>query len=447
MEIENKYISKSYNGKSQKIHHAEAVSGLKPELIFTLADFDTLEQEWEELVNKAGGHVFQSFYWLNPWWKTYGTTNSLRIVTFRHNRKLVGIAPLYLDTLNIAGWPALRTLRFIGSNPPETKMKGAFIDYSVSDFLDCIVHPDYEDQVAQLLLPVLKGKIKFDKIQLQETIPNSFIQRKLITKLGNDRHRYRIEEKQKSPVLFIDTEDRELKLQEYINQRKSRRKLNRKMEAGKHFQVRCLQSMEEVEYYFPICVELYQNRWNEMGYPGTFYEPEHYGFMEAVIREKLKLGELWFIVAETDEGEVIAFDINMLQNRGVYVYVGSFDPSSKYRRFSPGNAVQLHGIKLAYRNEIRELHLLRGEESYKYNLTDEKLINSDVFIYGKHANRFSVKSRMKLAEQWLNIRNKFYRELTVIAIHRNEYGLAGFPRAYLKSFRDRIYEKFNREST
>ena len=184
-----------------------------------------------------------------------------------------------------------------------------------------------------------------------------------------------------------------------------------------------------------------------MGYPGTFYEPEHYGFMEKVIREKLKRGALWFIVAETDEGEVIAFDINMLQNRGVYVYVGSFDPSSKYRRFSPGNAVQLHGIKMAYRNDIRELHLLRGEESYKFNLTDETLINSDVLVYEKHAMRFSAKSRIKLAEQWLNIRNKFYRELTVMAIHRREYGFAGFPRAYLKSFRDRFFEKFKREST
>ncbi len=447
MEIEKKHISKSYNGNKQSMQYAGAASGLKSELTDTIAGFDTLEHEWEELVEKAGGHVFQSFYWLNPWWKTYGTAHGLRIITFRHNRTLVGIAPLYLDTLNFAGWPALRTLRFIGSNPPESKMKGAFIDYSVSDFLDFIVHPEYEDQVAQHLLPVLRGKIQFDKIQLQETIPNSFTQRKLVKKLTRDHHLCRIEEKQKSPVLFIDTEDRELKLQEYINQRKSRRKLNRKMEAGKNFQVRCLESMEEVEYYFPICVQLYQSRWNEMGYPGTFYEPEHYGFMEKVIREKLKRGALWFIVAETDEGEVIAFDINMLQNRGVYVYVGSFDPSSKYRRFSPGNAVQLHGIKMAYRNDIRELHLLRGEESYKFNLTDETLINSDVLVYEKHAMRFSAKSRIKLAEQWLNIRNKFYRELTVMAIHRREYGFAGFPRAYLKSFRDRFFEKFKREST
>ena len=422
--------------------------GLEVDVVTSEQAFNSLEYEWEILVDKSGGTVFQSFYWLFPWWKSYGAGAQLFILTVRKNDRLIGVAPFYLDILKIAGLPVTRYLRFIGSNVPSGYMKGTFIDYSVSDFLDVIVDQDHEHTVADCLLEELTNRSgEYHKIILQETRSDSWVQRVLLPEMRSREWSYRYLGSDVCPVLYLNCDDRDKLLQEFISKRKSRRKLNRMMESEKNFKVRILQSESEIEHYFPQFVALYQSRWNEMGYPGTFNDPRHHNFMLEVIRHKFKRHQLWFVVVETIEGEIIAFDINLLQGNAVYVYLGSFDHSSRYSKFSPGNAAQLFGIKHAVQSGIDELHLLRGDEKYKYDLTTDEIINSGIIIENPRKSTTSKNAVVRVSESWQYLRNLVHKELIVVNITRRHFGLIGLPGAYIKNLSSRIREKIKSRNT
>lgn len=422
--------------------HSAAAPYLHTQIITTREKFDELEDEWEALVEKAGGSVFQSFYWLNAWWKHYGSDRELHIILFKDNDKLVGIAPFYYDVSGIFGVEIARFLRFIGSTVPEGNTQGAFINYSVSDYLDVIVDPEYEQHVVDCLLAELEQiENNYSKVILQETTPASWIRRNLLTSLENTHWRYTLHECNKCPVLYIDEENREENLQAFINSSKSRRKLHRMMKAESNFKVRILDNQAEIDNLFPRFVELYQSRWNAMGYPGTFNDPRHFDFMQEVIRKMYLNERLWIVVVENIAGDVIAFDINLLQGNRVYIYLGSFDHTSKYSKFSPGNACQLYGIIQAYESGIRELHFLRGDEEYKYHLANGEIDNLQVAIDSPRHISPPTKMILRCNESWQNLKHLIQRELIVMSSNRKQFGNRSFAHIYLKNLSYRLRQK------
>jgi CelD/BcsL family acetyltransferase involved in cellulose biosynthesis len=61
-------------------------------------DFDRLRDEWTELEERAAeDNVFLTWIWQHAWWTELGGDHPLRLLAFRLDGRLVGIAPTYLD--------------------------------------------------------------------------------------------------------------------------------------------------------------------------------------------------------------------------------------------------------------------------------------------------------------------------------------------------------------
>ena len=59
--------------------------------------FDGLRAEWDDLVARcAAATPFQTYAWLESWWRTYGEPGRLRLVLVRHGGRLVAAAPFVL---------------------------------------------------------------------------------------------------------------------------------------------------------------------------------------------------------------------------------------------------------------------------------------------------------------------------------------------------------------
>src|SRR3954453_489606 len=73
--------------------------------------FEALRPEWDALLARADGSLFQSWEWQWCWWRHFGQ-GRLCLLTARRGGELLGIAPLMLG--RYFGLP-LRRLQFIGT--------------------------------------------------------------------------------------------------------------------------------------------------------------------------------------------------------------------------------------------------------------------------------------------------------------------------------------------
>jgi CelD/BcsL family acetyltransferase involved in cellulose biosynthesis len=70
------------------------------------AAFLDLEAEWNETVDRAGvTHPFLRHEWLRTWWECFGAGRRLHIVLVRRGGRLVAMAPLMRETVQMYGLP------------------------------------------------------------------------------------------------------------------------------------------------------------------------------------------------------------------------------------------------------------------------------------------------------------------------------------------------------
>jgi CelD/BcsL family acetyltransferase involved in cellulose biosynthesis len=119
-----------------------------------LSQFEKIAaQAWNNLLSQNAVNVpFLSYEYQRSWWEHKGggewPQTDLRIITATHEEKLIGIAPLFIGTID-----GKAEIHFIGS-------------IEISDYLDFIVLP----QFTQEFISQVFGLIKEDKVQFPGTI-------------------------------------------------------------------------------------------------------------------------------------------------------------------------------------------------------------------------------------------------------------------------------------
>jgi CelD/BcsL family acetyltransferase involved in cellulose biosynthesis len=75
------------------------------ELTVTVLDsFDAgsvAREEWDNLVQDLGGNIYVTYDWCRIWWRHYGENRRLRIYVLRRGRRLVGVAPMFIERVRL----------------------------------------------------------------------------------------------------------------------------------------------------------------------------------------------------------------------------------------------------------------------------------------------------------------------------------------------------------
>jgi CelD/BcsL family acetyltransferase involved in cellulose biosynthesis len=80
--------------------------------------FEALEsfrKEWDGFVESVNGDIYLTFDWCRVWWKYYGAGRDLRIYLFRVGSELVGIIPLFIESMGFSPF-RLRLAKIVGSD-------------------------------------------------------------------------------------------------------------------------------------------------------------------------------------------------------------------------------------------------------------------------------------------------------------------------------------------
>lgn len=399
---------------------------------------EALSGLWKDLSDRVHGHIYMSNEWADCWWRYFGKNKqrSLFLITVWELDDLVALAPMYMGISKVGPYIVERRLQIIGSGGSPNEQFGYMDDYGISDFLDFLVDQRYAEEVAEIFLEIFRSdEYKIDRVTFHQAGDNSFIMNYLYPRMKSSGLEYYLAHTDTCPYIELKNQD---SIKSYIkrvksNARRRFRQTRRAIGTDEGFSIESIVLSKEISPAVERLIELHQNRWNELGFPGVFHDKRFTGFFKEIVRTSYANKWLWFKQAR-DESGVCALRMILKYNGRYYDYISGFDndcPSSKYR---PGIGLLLDLVEETIDENIERIELLRGEEGYKYDFTSNNFKNWRLSF----SPRDQKKPLSVFAEVPLKVVALLYklttRELRLLKVHRQKNGTLKMFGGYL-SFR------------
>lgn len=381
-------------------------------------EFSALADDWNKIAEQAGATIFQTFEWNYTWWQHFGEGNRLYLMTFYQSNRLVGVAPMFLDSVSVLGFDGFTALRFIGSNVSQPAGKPLIGLISYSDYLDFIIRPGYEDALFALFVNHLATQVLPAHEVILDVLPEtSLVWSKLMPLLNKES--WKVQTFDCVPSQLISLKDGwESYLSSLSKNRRYQTRLSLKRSRKKDYKVFDVcksQTKQELLDDFDRLAEMHQQKWNLLGSLGSFYEQRNYNFHRDVMLALYCAGwvELLKAIPVDDKSTSVAMDLLYRFNNRLFAVHGVADPESEYYKDGPGMVLLAHTLKQAANDEIEIFDFLRGDEEYKSGYSNVRLSSRAVTIAGlqpwwRKAIAGILKSSMvmqkKIYREWLTVR-------------------------------------------
>ncbi|MFN1835768.1 GNAT family N-acetyltransferase [Balneola sp. MJW-20] len=399
--------------------------------------FAGMAEEWETLHSLAGTPVFLSFDWMQCWWKHFGRHENrrLHILLVKEDEELVAIIPLYEGRSVIFGKTIQRRLNLMGDGTAVNESLGHRDTYGRSDFLDFIVKPGFEDQVCSTLIDYFSQAeyTNFDHFRATHINDRSFIMNHLIPAMKKAEKKFMVEEIDICPSIAMTDDFEETFL--YDVSSNTRRRLRQSLKAigaEEGYEVHEINDEKELLREYEKMRDLHQERWNSLGYPGSFLDQRFDHFLKEYVFESFRKGNLSFRYA-TDSGGYCASRMAMIDNDRYYDYMSGFDvhsPSAKYR---PGIGLLTLMIKEGHEEGFKSVELLRGDEGYKFDFTSEVFKNWQLIIPMNNSSKWSQNLFNKGLESISLLFGLIKKEITLLKVQKINHGLLPMIPNYLRT--------------
>ena len=343
----------------------------KLQLIREWSEFDELKSEWNDLLDRSDANcIFLTWEWIYSWRLINPDTKRPYIVTVRDlNNTLIGIAPLYLTSLNFMKTVHYRTLQVLadsetGAEYPNficSKEHAEDVNSHIFEFLqqqkadwDCIWLPN---------MSAWKGFESFHSALVSRDGLN-FNQRKnefSSIQLPKDFNQY-----QKSLSKSLRTD---------IGQ------VERRISRTSKLQIAECGSLEQIDAYLDTLLELHHKRWKQNDQCGAFNRrPKMTEFYQAFTPLALKQGWLKFYSLNVD-GQAKAIQIGYEYQKTFYALQEGFDPH--YLK-GVGNLLRSKSIQKCIENGMSEYDFLGDISNHKRRWKAEARNGFDIFIWNNN---------------------------------------------------------------
>ena len=406
--------------------------------------FSILEKEWIKLSHLSNQMLCMSPGWAAAWWKHFGRheKRSLFIITVYDNYRLVAIFPLFKGVTTFGGFTVQKRMQIIGSGGNPNEQLGFTDDYGISDFLDLIVDPEYRKPVANLFLKLLDNPDFADhQITFHQVRDDSYIMENIYPLLENSERRVQTE--CTDDCYYVEL-DRLGDFQDFIKKSKSnaRRRFRQTLRArgdGNEYIIEEPASLAEVEKMIDKLMQLHQNKWNYLGYPGAFQDVRFREFFKEISFEAFRDNRLWLKQA-VDEDGVCAVRMLLMYNNRYYDYMSGYDDDSPSAKHRPGIGLLLDLIENSFELPIERIELLRGDEEYKHDFTHLVLKNWKVTIPESKHRKTVWRVAAAMIYPFSIIVKYYNREKSLLRVQHQKAGSLKMIPGYLK-FRTEIILK------
>ncbi len=359
-------------------------------------ELDTMQQEWDAFVDSCDGDIYMTFDWLRIWWRYYGKNRMLRIFIFRSGAGLIGIIPLFFETLGIGPF-RIKTAKIVGAD---------FMSASLS----LPIHDLYLEAIADRLIHELTRIYPFDVLCLGAFSGLSRKVEPLFYTLKKYLDHFSIEKRETDVQSYIQVYSSFEEYTARLNKRE--REKTRRVQKELQKQELSLHSRfaSDVEFstFFESFVEIHQKKWQKEGNAGYFIAwPLSYEFNKEVALRQLKLGRLRLQEINLNDkvvGYIYAFRFGQL-------FTACLDARNDLEL-----SWHLPFYRLAFTELIREaikekmvwIDLGRGRYEHKVHLGGIELPIYTIFLSSKHG---TAKIRIKLFRTSARVLHLLYYKL------------------------------------
>jgi hypothetical protein len=331
--------------------------GLVVDVVREIDGFRKLEHEWRDLYEASPAATpFQTWEWLFTWWEVYGTPRALRLITARHDGRLVGVMPL------MATKPG--HLQFVGTG--------------LSDHLDVLIDSAHTEDVLSAWIEYLQRSARLELIDLHEVRPAAVVWQFYGRWPGHTGHY------QQSTCAELDIAPlEELLVRWSKNTRRSARTAMNRIDKGGYTEHWA--RPDEIGDMAEQLVRDHQQMWEERGgITPAHAEPAFVRFVRTVCERTAVREEIALVRLEPPEGLADPMRLAELLVVGRQ-YVGgwlSAENETARNRMSIAVIENVHGIQLANRRGIGVMSMLRGLEPGKLRMHDRTKANHRLLLAG-----------------------------------------------------------------
>lgn len=316
-------------------------------ILTNTADFDALRADWNPLLARSHANtLFLTWEWQTTWWRCLGE-GDLYLLAWYEADRLVGIAPLYLHDVD----SGQRRFDLVGC-------------VEVSDYLDLIIEPGYEDAVyagylAWLISPACPA---WDAAQLCN-LPQASATHRQLPELAAGRGLEAITRVEDvCPVIDLP-ESFETYLQDGLS-KKQRHEVRRKLRRiEEETTVRWYRSADPAALPADLDAFIHLHRLSDAE-KNEFMTAAMETFFREAITTMQRAGWLYLAFIEVN-GEKAATMLAFIYNDSLLVYNSGYDPA-QYSELSPGIVLTTYIIEDAIRLGLHVFDFLQGNEVYKY---------------------------------------------------------------------------------
>lgn len=361
--------------------------GISIELVLDETGFDALEKEWSDLHSKRlGNGLFNTWYWNNLWWRSYGSRDGLYIVVVRINGTVEGIAPFYRCETSLLKIKTASTLRFIGSGADTSP-----------DDLDVLWNPEHEVQVMNALLCHIYESAGLVRTLFTDMPEESAFAAAVLDHAELSGWSIATVKNQSRMVQSLPASLSSYEGSLSRNARKKRKKRRRVLEETGHYRFHQCCSPDEVKSIFRTLAELHLKRQASKGVQGSFSTTKYNEFHLTLMLQALQRDELRLITLSVDD-VVIGVEYAFKFNESLLFFQSGFDPD--YQHLSPGHLLMMDLIDRAIREGVRNIDLLRGNYAYKKSYATQQKTTLSVDIWRNPAVAHASRAARSLRSAW-----------------------------------------------
>jgi CelD/BcsL family acetyltransferase involved in cellulose biosynthesis len=363
-------------------------------IVSSLKELDQYRKDWENLRLQSHSSIFTSFDLVRLWLDTYHDTSQPQVVIVERHDTLVGLAPLCVQKLSVAGLP-VRNLVMVGFGRN-------IIGYSL---LSIIADNDDHEVLSELVRGVRTAR--WNMMQLYAMDPTTSTLKFL--DLIKESFTWQPYAEVKN-IFYEFPLEGDIAARFGRNSRRLLKKIRSDLERDGRLQVRMVKTVEEAESAMRLYVHQHQERWAQKG--GSILNDERNNH-QLVEMGKMVVGTgIGAIHEMLIDGEIAAQSLVLFDGNVVRGYrIGMMD---KFKEFSVGKLLIMLVMEDLRARGFEGYDLLRGDEEYKYHMmTHERtlpaiqVLRGSLLIMSK-ARNFPPVQRM---DERLKVRDRVLRRM------------------------------------
>ena len=300
-------------------------SALSWEFFCSFEDVRHLQPQWDDSAARLGGSIYMTFDWCRIWWQFYGERKALRLFVWRVNERIVGLLPIYIETVRL-GLIRLKVARLVGANIPpkvfDPPLDPAFAETIFEQLFKRLLAEDGCDLVSL-------GPIS-ERLNLAEPLQRACKLRHDLTRnLESLRGVHSVFELPANMEAYYGALSK--------NERKNRRKYElRLLKKEYETRVEVITELSKAESEFECFAQQHAAQWAAEGKTGHFGAwPKALEFNRALVRAQAALNRVRFVRIVANE-EVIANQYTYAFGDRYYWELPARAIAPKWDRFSLG---------------------------------------------------------------------------------------------------------------